>query len=86
MLSNLINKGFAYEENQHIYFEVKKFKDYGKLSNKNLDELIAGSRVEVSDNKKNSQDFILWKPSKISLRYIYIHYGQRNFCFNIYNQ
>ena len=64
MISNLINKGFAYEENQHIYFEVKKFKDYGKLSNKNLDELIAGSRVEVSDNKKNSQDFVLWKPSK----------------------
>ena len=52
MISNLINKGFAYEENQHVYFEVKKFKDYGKLSNKNLDELIAGSRVEVSDNKK----------------------------------
>ena len=64
MISYLINKGFAYEENQHVYFEVKKFKDYGKLSNKNLDELIAGSRVEVSDNKKNSQDFVLWKPSK----------------------
>ena len=64
MISNLINKGFAYEENQHVYFEVKKFKDYGKLSNKNLDELITGSRVEVSDNKKNSQDFVLWKPSK----------------------
>ncbi len=64
MISDLINKGFAYEENQHVYFEVKKFKDYGKLSNKNLDELIAGSRVEVSDNKKNSQDFVLWKPSK----------------------
>ncbi len=64
MISYLINKGFAYEENQHVYFEVKKFKDYGKLSNKNLDELIVGSRVEVSDNKKNSQDFVLWKPSK----------------------
>ena len=51
-------------QNQHVYFEVNKFKDYGKLSNKNLDELIAGSRVEVSDNKKNSQDFVLWKPSK----------------------
>ena len=64
MISELIKKGFAYEENQHVYFEVNKFKDYGKLSNKNLDELIAGSRVEVSDNKKNSQDFVLWKPSK----------------------
>jgi len=64
MISDLKKKGFAYEENQHVYFEVNKFKDYGKLSNKNLDELIAGSRVEVSDNKKNSQDFVLWKPSK----------------------
>ena len=64
MISDLLKKGFAYEENQHVYFEVNKFKDYGKLSNKNLDELIAGSRVEVSDNKKNSQDFVLWKPSK----------------------
>ena len=64
MISDLKKKGFAYEENQHVYFEVNKFKDYGKLSNKNLDELIAGSRVEVSNNKKNSQDFVLWKPSK----------------------
>jgi cysteinyl-tRNA synthetase len=64
MISELIKKGYAYEENQHVYFEVNKFKDYGKLSNKNLDELISGSRVEVSDNKKNSQDFVLWKPSK----------------------
>ena len=64
MISDLIKKGFAYEENQHVYFEVKKFKEYGKLSNKNLDKLIAGSRVELSDNKRNSQDFVLWKPSK----------------------
>ncbi len=64
MISELIKKGFAYEINNHVYFEVKKFKDYGQLSNKKLDELIAGSRVEVSDNKKNSQDFVLWKPSE----------------------
>ena len=63
MISKLIKKGFAYENNQHVYFEVKKFNDYGKLSNKKLDELIAGSRIEVSDNKKNSEDFVLWKPS-----------------------
>ncbi len=63
MINQLIKKGFAYESNQHVYFEVKKFKDYGKLSNKKLEELIAGSRVEVSDNKKNSEDFVLWKPS-----------------------
>ena len=64
MISILIKKGYAYENNKHIYFEVKKFKDYGKLSNKNLDELIAGSRVEISKNKKNSEDFVLWKPSE----------------------
>ncbi len=64
MISELIKKGFAYENNNHVYFEVKKFKDYGQLSNKKLDELIAGSRVEVSENKKNSEDFVLWKPSE----------------------
>ena len=64
MISELIKKGFAYENNKHVYFEVKKFKDYGQLSNKKLEELIAGSRVEVSENKKNSEDFVLWKPSE----------------------
>jgi len=63
MTNQLIKKGFAYENNNHVYFEVKKFSDYGKLSNKKIDDLIAGSRVEVSDNKKNSEDFVLWKPS-----------------------
>ena len=63
MISKLIKKGFAYENNKHVYFEVKKFDDYGQLSNKKLDELIAGSRIDVSDNKKNSEDFVLWKPS-----------------------
>ncbi len=64
MISELIKKGFAYENNKHVYFEVKKFEDYGQLSNKNLDELVAGSRIEVSDNKKNPEDFVLWKPSE----------------------
>ncbi len=63
MINDLIKKGFAYENKKHVYFEVKKFPDYGKLSNKNLDDLIAGSRVEISENKKNSEDFVLWKPS-----------------------
>ncbi|MBD1153698.1 cysteine--tRNA ligase [Pelagibacterales bacterium SAG-MED23] len=63
MISILIEKGFAYESKRHIYFEVKKFKDYGKLSNKKIDDLISGSRVEVSSNKKNAEDFVLWKPS-----------------------
>jgi len=64
MISGLIKKNFAYEKNNHVYFEVKKFNDYGKLYNKNIDELIAGSRVEISENKNNAEDFVLWKPSK----------------------
>ena len=63
MISTLLKKEFAYEKNHHVYFEVGKFKDYGKLSNKKLEDLIAGSRVEISKNKKNVEDFILWKPS-----------------------
>ncbi len=63
MINKLIKNKFAYEKNNHVYFEVKKFKEYGKLSNKNLDELIAGARVEVSENKNNPADFVLWKPS-----------------------
>ena len=63
MILQLITKGFAYENSNHIYFEVKKFNDYGKLSNKKLEDLIAGSRIDISDNKKNSEDFVLWKPS-----------------------
>jgi len=63
MINDLIKKEFAYENEKHVYFEVKKFSDYGKLSNKNLEDLVAGSRIEISKNKKNSEDFVLWKPS-----------------------
>jgi len=63
MTSSLIKKGFAYENKNHVFFAVSKFKDYGKLSNRNLDELKAGSRIEISDLKKNPMDFVLWKPS-----------------------
>ena len=64
MTTSLISKGFAYENQGHVYFSVNSFKDYGKLSNKNLDELKAGIRIEISDLKKNPVDFVLWKPSK----------------------
>jgi len=63
MISDLIENGYAYENKKHVYFEVCKFNDYGKLSNKKLEDLIAGSRVEISENKKNPEDFVLWKPS-----------------------
>jgi cysteinyl-tRNA synthetase len=62
MISELIKKNFAYKSNNNVYFEVKKFGDYGKLSNKKLDDLIAGSRIEVSSNNKSSEDFVLWTP------------------------
>ncbi len=63
MINDLIKNGFAYENKKHVYFEVNKFSDYGKLSNKKLKDLVAGSRVEISENKKNLEDFVLWKPS-----------------------
>jgi len=63
MILELIKEGYAYKKKSHVYFEVKKFSDYGQLSNKKLEYLIAGSRIEVSDNKKNPEDFVLWKPS-----------------------
>ena len=63
MTSSLISKGFAYENKGNVYFNIKSFKDYGKLSNKNLDESKAGYRIETSDLKKNLMDFVLWKPS-----------------------
>ena len=63
MTQSLIQKKFAYVNDGHVYFSVSNFKDYGKLSNKKLDELKFGNRIEVSDLKKNPMDFILWKPS-----------------------
>ena len=64
MTKSLIEKKFAYENKGHVYFSVDRFKNYGKLSNKNLDELKSGSRIEVSMLKKNPMDFVLWKPSE----------------------
>ena len=46
MINDLIKKGYAYENNKHVYFEVKKFSEYGKLSNKKLEDLIAGSELK----------------------------------------
>ena len=63
MTTSLISKKFAYVSEGHVYFAVTNFKEYGKLSNKNLEELKAGSRIEVSKLKKNPMDFVLWKPS-----------------------
>lgn len=66
MIKTLIEKGYAYEVNGSVYFDTMSFSDYGKLSKKKIDELIAGAseRIEVDSDKKNSTDFILWKPFK----------------------
>jgi len=64
MVTNLINNKHAYENEKHVYFSVSSFEEYGKLSNKNQKELIAGSRVEISKYKKDPLDFVLWKPSE----------------------
>ena len=63
MVSNLLKNKHAYEKEKHVYFSVSSFKKYGKLSNKNSEQLIAGSRVEISKYKKDPLDFVLWKPS-----------------------
>ena len=63
LTKKLIDTNFAYVQNDHVYFEVSKYVDYGKLSNKKVSELIAGARVEISQSKKTPADFVLWKPS-----------------------
>jgi cysteinyl-tRNA synthetase len=63
MIESLIKKKLAYINNGHVYFLISEFKNYGKLSNKKLDDLVVGSRVEISKLKKNPLDFILWKPA-----------------------
>ena len=64
MVQTLIDKGFAYEKDGTVYFRTRHFKDYGHLSNKNLDDMQAGIRIAVSDEKEDPMDFVLWKPKK----------------------
>ena len=64
MTENLLKNNHAYENDKHVYFSISSFKNYGKLSKKNLEELFAGARIEVSKTKKHPLDFVLWKPSK----------------------
>ncbi len=63
MIAALIEKGHAYEASGHVLFDVTSMADYGALSGRNRDEMIAGARVEVAPYKKDPADFILWKPS-----------------------
>ncbi len=63
MIAKLIEKGHAYEAEGHVLFDVTSMADYGKLSGRNRDDMIAGARVEVAPYKKDPADFVLWKPS-----------------------
>ena len=64
MIEQLIDNGYAYEKDGTVYFRTRKFADYGQLSKKNLDDMQAGIRIAVSDDKEDSMDFVLWKPKK----------------------
>lgn len=63
-IGELVEKGKAYESDGDVYYDVKAFGDYGKLSNKSVDDLREGVRIEVGDQKRNAADFALWKKSK----------------------
>jgi cysteinyl-tRNA synthetase len=64
MIQLLIDKGFAYEVDGDVFYAVEKLDDYGRLSGRKLDEMKAGSRIDINDKKRHPMDFTLWKPSK----------------------
>jgi len=64
IIKKLINEGFAYEKEGNVFFEVKKFEEYGRLSNQKIDEVEIGARVNVMEEKNNPLDFALWKRKK----------------------
>ncbi len=64
LVARLVDKGFAYEVNGDVYFAVAQFADYGKLSGRDLEDMLAGARVQIGDQKRNPMDFALWKAAK----------------------
>jgi cysteinyl-tRNA synthetase len=67
MIEGLIGKGHAYAADGHVLFDVRSFPDYGHLSGRSVDDMIAGARVEVAPYKRDPMDFVLWKPSDENL-------------------
>ena len=63
----LIKRGFAYTDEGHVLFSVSNYKNYGRLSGRSIEDMIAGARVEVASYKRNPMDFVLWKPSEQGL-------------------
>jgi cysteinyl-tRNA synthetase len=76
LIQKLIKKGYAYKTNSGVYFDISKFKEYGKLSKKKIDELLAGARVEIDEEKRNPLDFALWKRYKENEPYWYSPFGK----------
>lgn len=64
LISELVDKNYAYNINGNVFYDVKNFKGYGKLSGKNIDDLESGARIEINEEKKNPLDFSLWKKAK----------------------
>ena len=69
LISTLIEKGNAYDSNSDIFFDTTSFEDYGKLSKRNVEELISGSRIDVDPEKRNDSDFVLWKKTDEGLNW-----------------
>ncbi len=67
MISGLIDKGHAYAAEGHVLFSVSSYADYGRLSGRSVDDMIAGARVEIAPYKRDPMDFVLWKPSDADL-------------------
>jgi len=67
MIADLIARGHAYAAEGHVLFDVRSYKDYGRLSGRSVDDMIAGARVEVAPYKRDPMDFVLWKPSSDDL-------------------
>lgn len=76
MIEALIEKGYAYPVDGTVYFRTRKFDGYGKLSKKNLDELEAGKRIAIEEQKEDAMDFVLWKPKKEGEPYWESPWGQ----------
>lgn len=76
IIKKLINEGFAYEKDGNVFFEVKKFEEYGNLSNQKIDELEIGARVDIMEEKNNPLDFALWKRKKEGEPYWESPWGQ----------
>ncbi len=68
-IQELIDKGYAYVVEGDVYFRVSKIKDYGVLSNRNIDDLISGARIEVNNKKENPLDFTLWKDTDVGIKF-----------------